>query len=158
MQKDILLHFWVIFFIKMRWKYEKCNVVVHLLSFLFVYPHCFSCLPPLFCCLPLWTTLRIPGNKPQNGRKIYYCLLSQLLVQGQLLCLDCMKPVEVLEDLLSHHIQSLWQRIRYKNVHRCGKIHIQEIVSTDTRKKQLRFVSNYYLVQTNEFISIQKIY
>ena len=32
MQQDVLLHFWIIFFFKMRWKYEKCNVVVQQFS------------------------------------------------------------------------------------------------------------------------------
>ena len=32
MQQDVLLHFWVTFFFKMRWKYEKCYVIVQQFS------------------------------------------------------------------------------------------------------------------------------
>ena len=30
----------------------------------------FHCLPPLFGCLPLWTTVRVHGKKVQNATKV----------------------------------------------------------------------------------------
>ena len=32
----------------------------------------FHCLPPLFRCLPLWTTVRLHGKKLQNATKLEY--------------------------------------------------------------------------------------
>ena len=36
----------------------------------------FHCLPPLFCCLPLWTTVRLHGKKLQNATNQDTYLLS----------------------------------------------------------------------------------
>ena len=31
----------------------------------------FGCLPPLFTCIPLWKTVRLPGKKLQNALNIH---------------------------------------------------------------------------------------
>ena len=62
MQQDLLLHFWVIFLYWNRteiWKKIFCCPALEL----------FHCLPPLFRCLPLWTTVRPHGKKLQNATK-----------------------------------------------------------------------------------------
>ena len=50
------------FYIEIRLKQEKifcCPALEH-----------FHCLPPLFCCLPLWKTVRLHGKKLQNATKV----------------------------------------------------------------------------------------
>ena len=79
MQQDVLLHFWVIFLYWNQTEIWKKYSVVQLYSFFIVYHYgkqcClsaldfFHCLPPLFVCLPLWTTVRLHGKKLQNATK-----------------------------------------------------------------------------------------
>ena len=51
------------FYIKIRLKYEKIFWCPAL--------ELFHCLPPLFCCLPLWKTVRLHGKKLQNATNIH---------------------------------------------------------------------------------------
>ena len=79
MQQDVLLHFWVMFLIEIRLKYEKNYSVVQLQSFFIVYPYgkqcclsaleLFNCLPPLFSCLPYGKLVRLPGKKAKKRNK-----------------------------------------------------------------------------------------
>jgi hypothetical protein len=62
MQQDVLLHFWVIFLYWNQAEIWRKYSVVQLYSFFIVYP-------PLFHCLPLWTTVRLHGKKLQNATK-----------------------------------------------------------------------------------------
>ena len=72
MQQDVLLHFWEICYIEIKLKYEKIILFIvysygkkcYLLAL-----EVFQCLPPLFRCLPLWTTVRLHGKKLQNATK-----------------------------------------------------------------------------------------
>ena len=92
MQQDILLHFWVIFYIKSGWNMKK-KIFCPVLEF-------FHCLPlwktvlfalELFHCLPLWTTVRVHGKKLQNATKkiiVLACSIRgcQIGMQGPQLC------------------------------------------------------------------------
>ena len=39
----------------------------------------FHCLPPLFCCLPMWKTVRLHGKKLQNATKCF--IWTQILIE-----------------------------------------------------------------------------
>ena len=80
MQKDILLHFWLHFLSKCGGNMKNVMWLSISRAFYLSTPTVLVVCPHFFVVYPV--TLRLPGNKPQNGRKIYYCLLSQLLVQG----------------------------------------------------------------------------
>ena len=52
------------FYIEIRLKYEKQIFCPGL--------ELFHCLPPLFCCLPLWKTVRLDGKKQQNATNMIF--------------------------------------------------------------------------------------
>ena len=77
--QDALLHFWVIFLNWNQaeiWKKYSALELCH-------------CLPPLFRCLPLWTTVRLHGKKLQNATKTLYVLVLDMLQTLQPFLLWC---------------------------------------------------------------------
>ena len=73
MQQDVLLHFWVIFYIEFRLKYEK--------NILLSSSRAFSLSTPTFHCLSLWKTVRLHGKKLQNATKIFFKSLLFLTLE-----------------------------------------------------------------------------
>ena len=43
----------------------------------------YHCLPPLFCCLPLWKTVRLHGKKLQNAPNTDFYVIKKLINKSQ---------------------------------------------------------------------------
>ena len=80
MQQGVLLHFGSYFYIEIILKYEKNILLSRSRAFSLSTPmgkqcclsaiELFHCLFPLFCCLPLWKTVRLHGKKLQNATNV----------------------------------------------------------------------------------------
>ena len=81
--QDVLLNFLLIFHTKMRPKYKKlfCCPALQL----------FNCLPPLFCCLPLWKIVRLP-------EKNYRMQQIPLAIFGNWVCTYLRSSMQLLSE------------------------------------------------------------